>query len=125
MAARPTARVGPLQRGADRASSRISAPRFGAWMDAPTSAGAWRRMMVIARPKAKPRRTGRATKAVTAPRRAAAANRKRPPMAATIAVTSAACAAAPPGMAARVAARMAAEEEVVVTMAKRLLPIAA
>ena len=48
--------------------------RHGAAM--PTISGNWRTMMVIARPKAKPRSTGREMKPVRPPRRSAAAARK-------------------------------------------------
>ncbi|MCY1244565.1 hypothetical protein D9M72_576510 [compost metagenome] len=88
----------------------------------PVTAGNCLMMMVIARPKAKPRSTGREMKPARFPSRSSDAVTNRTPVSATITVTSAILSVVDPGSVAIVAARMAAEDDVGDTMAKRLLP---
>ena len=79
----PTARLGRCQCASWRHNSGKRCWRSGACMCRPTSLGACLRMITRARPKVKPRSTGLAMKADTAPTRAAAPTRKSKPVSIT------------------------------------------
>jgi len=87
--------------------------------------GSWPTMMVIARPKVKPRSTGRETKPVRLPSRRPPAARKHRLTSPTAIVASASLTSGSPGAVASTAPRIAADEEVGDMIAKRLRPMSA
>ena len=120
-ASAPVARLAGCQVGALAASPLIRRHRSVAGTGTPTMTGSCLRIMVAAKPKAKPRSTGREMKADSAPSLSAAAMRKAPTMATTT-VAIAKRMAVSGDIAASDAPRIAAEDDVGATIAKRLLP---